>query len=163
MFKVQEYINEITVTQDDEELIKAKEVIDLLGLLCEDAYLYRQGCFALAGGMERQLEYLGGTLLPSNENQLARMSSGGIRGESYTQDSWFGTTNSDDEHINDEVGTEQLIDDKQDFIRQLERRMRTAAIILVVAVREHDDVSDMLSQHKYGTIKAMAAAKRKAA
>ena len=160
MFNVQDFINDLTVNQDDIELTQAKEVADLMSLLCDDAWLARQYFFGASGSMERQIEFLGGTLLPNAEAQITRLSSQGIGGVSYTQDSWFGTTNADDQHINDEVNPDQLIDDKQMFAEQLRTRMRTAAIILVVNVREHDDISDMLGQHKYGTIKAMAAAKR---
>ena len=61
----------------------------------------------MAGAMERQLEFLGGTLLPNAEDKLTRMESNGILGESYTKDSWFGATNEEDPHVNDEIPFDQ--------------------------------------------------------
>ncbi len=166
MFNVQEFLNELVVTQDDEELQGIKEAADLVTYICDDAWLARARFFGEAGAMERHIEHLGNSMLPNQYTKLTRLEAqggNGIQGESYTVNSWFGTTNADDPHMSDELGKQQQIDDTQMFIAQLEKRQRTAALMLVVAVREHDELSDMLDQHKYGTIKAMAAAKRAAA
>ena len=166
MFDVQEYLNELKVKQDDEEFQAIKEAADLVTYICDDAWLARARFFGEAGAMERHIEYLGSNMIPNQQAKLTRLEAqggNGILSESYTVDSWFGTTNADDPHMNDEVGKQQQIDDTKTFIEQLEKRQRTAALMLAVAVREHDELSGMLDQHKYGTIKAMAEAKRKAA
>lgn len=162
MFNLNQYLSELTVEPDDEELIKANEIIELTEIICDDAWLARQDHYGSAGAMERQIEYLGGTLLPNAEAKLQRMSGEGIIGESYTQDSWFGTTNEDDPHVNDEVSFDQQIEDQQNFVDGLRTRMRTAAILFVTRVRAHDDLSKTLDQLTYGAIKAKAASNRAA-
>lgn len=163
MFRLQEYVNELTVTQDDVEVVQAKEVVTLVELICDDAWLARQAHYGMAGAMERQLDYLGSTLLPNSESKLQRMVSGGIIGESYVTDHWSGTTNEDDPHVNDEISFDQQVDDQKSFIEQLKRRMRTAAIIFVVHLRAHDELSNTLDQLTYSGIKSKASANRKAA
>ncbi len=163
MFSLQEYLNELVVKQDDEEVSRSTDIVELNAIICDDKWLARQLYYGVAGAMERQLAYLGDTLLPNTENKIARMSSDGVMGESYTQDSWFGTSNEDDPHINEEVPLDQLIGDAQDFAQQLRDRMRTAAIIFVTNVRAHDDLSKDLNQFSYGQIKAKAESNRQAA
>jgi hypothetical protein len=162
-FNVQTFINDLTVNQDDIELKQAMDIVELVQLACEDAWLSRQAHFGLAGAMERQLTYLGETLVPNSERRLQRLSSEGVMGESYTQDSWFGTTNAEEPHVNEEEKPkDQLIDDSQSFIDQLKVRMRTAAIIMVTNVRAHDELSKTLEQLTYGQIKAKAESNRQA-
>ena len=155
-FNLNEYLNNLTVTSDDEEYIAAKDLLEAQEILCNDKWLARQANFGMAGAMERQLEYLGGTLLPNSEDKLRRMNSNGVIGESYTKDSWFGHTNEDEQHVNDELPFDQLRDDQQSFIEQLEQRMRTAGIIFGVNVRQHDFLSSILQpqQLSYAAIKA---------
>ena len=112
--------------------------------------------------MERQIEYLGGTLLPNTESRIQRLNGEGVSSESYVADNWFGSTNADSPHINDE-NPEQAVDDAQTFAEGLRKRMRSAAIIFVTHVRAHDEVSKMLEQFTYGQIKQKAAQNRKAA
>ena len=161
MFKLAEYVNSLTVRQDDEELAKSKDLVELIALICDDPWLTRQAYYGMAGAMERQLEYLGGTLLPNTDSRIMRMASEGIMHESLTVDSWFGTTNENGQHINDEVSKEQQIDDAKTFRDQLAVRMRTAAIVFVAHVRAHDEISKDLNQLSYGQIKAKAEANRK--
>jgi hypothetical protein len=163
MFNLNQYLNDLTVTQDDEELIKAQEIVELTALICDDQWLTRQAYYGMAGAMERQLDYLGGTLVPSTEARITRMASAGISSESYTQDSWFGVTNSEKQHINDELAPDQALDDAQEFKDGLQVRMRTAAIIFVTHMRAHDEVSIGLNQLTYSQIKAKAEANREAA
>jgi hypothetical protein len=99
-FLVNQFLNELIVLEGDEELKQSLDIIELDEILCDDAWLARQTHFGVAGAMERQIEYLGSTLLPNAERKLQRMNSEGVIGESYTQDSWFGTTNEDDNHVN---------------------------------------------------------------
>jgi hypothetical protein len=162
MFNLQEYLNQLVVNQDDQELKQALEIVELTELICDDAWLARQDHFGSAGAMERQLEYLGGTLLPNAEARIARMASTGVMNESYVQDSWFGTTNSESSHTADEVGVDQQIDNQQSFVEQLKVRMRTAAILFVTRVRAHDEISNILEQLSYSGIKSKAAANRRA-
>ena len=162
-FNLATYLDDMVVTQDDPDLKLAIDSVELTELACDDAWLARQEHYGVAGAMERQLEYLGGTLVPNAESRIQRMSSEGVMGESYTMDSWFGTSNEDDQHINDEIALDQLIDDQQTFVDGLHRRMRVAAIRFVTRVRAHDELSKTLEQLTYGGIKAKAEANRKAA
>jgi hypothetical protein len=162
MFNLSTYLSEMIVEKDDIELKQALDIIELTEIICDDAWLARQDHFGSAGAMERQLTYLGGTLLPNAEEKKRRMNSDGVIGESYTQDSWFGTTNEDNPHINDEVAFDQLVDDQETFCEQLRVRMRTAAILFVTRVRAHDELSNTLNQLSYGGIKAKAEANRQA-
>jgi hypothetical protein len=157
MFKLNEYLNELVVNGDDPVLDKSKDLVELIDIICDDKWLARQADFGLAGAMERQLQYLGETLLPVAEDKLKRMNSDGVIGESYTIDSWFGTTNADDPHINDEVSFDQQVEDQQNFVDELQSRMRTAAIVFVTSVRAHDALSQDLNQFTYAGIKSKAA------
>lgn len=162
MFNLNTYLNELVVTKDDEEYIKANDIIELTNVICDDPWLARQDHFGSAGAMERQLEYLGGTLLPNAQSRAARMASKGVIGESYTIDSWFGTANEDDPHVNDEVSFDQQLDDQQTFIGELQVRMRTAAILFVTRLKAHDEISMDLQQLTYSGIKAKSASNREA-
>ena len=152
IFNLQEYLNDLGIVEGDEEVKRALEIVELTELICDDAWLARQDHYGSAGAMERQLEYLGGTLLPNAEARIARLSSGGVRSESYVQDSWFGTTNADDQHDSDETDKDQVISDQQAFCEQLRTRMRTAAILFVTRVRAHDAISLVLEQLSYAGI-----------
>lgn len=162
MFNLNQYLSDLTVAQDDEELKRALDIIELDEIMYNDPWLSRQGHFGVAGAMERQLDYLGGTLLPNSEAKLQRMNSNGVIGESYTQDSWFGTTNEDDPHVNEEVSFDQQVDDQQEFVNSLENRMRTAGIVFVTRIRAHDELSKQLDQLSYSAIKAKAESNRQA-
>jgi septation ring formation regulator EzrA len=70
--------------------------------------------------------------------------------------------NEDLPHINDDVTLEDRKGEQQQFIRQLDDRMRRAAVIFVKCVREHDSISDDLQQLSYDGIKAKAEANRQA-
>ncbi len=165
MFNLQAFLNELVVKEGDEEVNQAQDIVQLIAVICDDPWLTRQAYYGMAGAMERQITYLGETLLPNTESRISRMNSSGIIGESYTQDSWFGTTNADDPHVNDEVSFDQQIDDAQTFADQLRTRMRTAAIIFVTHLRAHDDISKDIDppQLTYGQIKSKALANRRAA
>lgn len=162
MFNLNEYINDLVVKEDDEELKQALEMVELTQLICDDAWLARQAMYGMAGAMERQIEYLGGTLLPRTEQRIRRLNGEGVTNESMVVDSWFGTTNADSPHINDEDPDEGL-NNAQNFADQLKVRMRTAAIIFVTHVRAHDELSNTLEQLTYMGIKQKAASNRAAA
>ena len=122
------------VNQEDPELTQAMDHVQMTQLCCDDAWLARQTHYGVAGAMERQIEYLGGTLLPNTESRIQKMNGQGITQESYVIDNWFGTTNADSEHIDTENKGDEII--KAEMFRdQLVKRMRTAAIILVVHMK----------------------------
>jgi hypothetical protein len=159
-FNVTEYVNELNVTEGDEELHQIQQAKQLHELICDDAWLARQLHFGVAGAMERQLEYLGGTLLPNAEQRLQRMSSEGVMGESYVINSWFGETNKEDEHTNDEVPHDVQVEDQQSRVEQFRIRMRTAGIMFAIYLQAHDEISRDLDQLTYSQIKARAAFNR---
>jgi hypothetical protein len=97
-FNINEYLSELTVNEDDIELKQALELVELTELICDDAWLARQDHYGSAGAMERQIEYLGGTLLPNSERKTSRMAADGIIGESYVMDNWFGKSNDESRH-----------------------------------------------------------------
>jgi hypothetical protein len=160
-YDVEEFVNSLTVHQDDEDLNDAMKVAEMTALLCDDPWLTRAAYFGLAGSMERQIKYLGGELIPNAETKKTRLGSKGVRGESFVKDSWFGNTNADSKHEADET-PEQDMDETDAFILGLQERMRCAAIIMVVNIKQHDDVSNDLAQYTYGQIRGSGNAKRHA-
>ena len=160
------FLAEIVISDGDgsaELLQRAKDALEVNLLIDEDKWLSRADNFGQAGAMDRHIEFLGLTLVPNAEAKLSRMTSKGIMGESYVRDSWFGETNEQEPHVNEETSFDQLIEDQQNFIDQLKRRMTTAGIKMVVAIRNHDQLSNDLEQLTYAGIKAKAAANRMAA
>ena len=164
MFNVNTFLHELVVSEDDIELKLANDSVELTELACDDAWLARQEHYGVAGAMERQIEYLGGTLIPNAERRLTQSGSAGVGGESYTFDSFSGSTNADDQHINDEVDSNYRDQETRDFITGLEKRMRTAGIRMITRVIAHDKLSKLLTpeQLSYGGIKGKAASNRKA-
>tara|TARA_R100000781_G_scaffold52181_2_gene34283 strand:+ start:381 stop:938 length:558 start_codon:yes stop_codon:yes gene_type:complete len=160
-FSVIEFMNELIVNEDDVELKQAIDHAEITGILCDDAWLNRQAHFGLAGAMERQIEYLGGTLLPNTESRLQKLNGQGITKEAYVIDNWFGTTNADSEHIDTENKGDEILN-VETFRKQLIKRMRTAGIILGVNIRKHDDISRDLEQLSYAEIKSKASLNRQA-
>ena len=161
MSKTYEYINDLVVTEDDPELKQAKDSVEVSELLCNDEWLVRQLHYGVAGAMERQMDYLFNDLIPSVESKIARLNGQTVSRE-IVQPSWAGSTNSEEPHINDEA-PDQAIDNSQTFLESLENRVRTAAIIFVMHMKAHDEVSITLDQLSYAQIKHRAAQKREAA
>jgi hypothetical protein len=160
MFNLDQYLSTLIVHQDDDELTKALDHIELTQLICDDAWLARQAHYGLAGAMERQIQYLGSTLIPNSEAKITRMASSGVIGESYVVDNWFGTTNEERRHESEEVSFDQQLEDQQNFVDGLKNRMRTAAIMFVSNVRAHDELSKTLDQLTYSGIKMKASQNR---
>lgn len=158
MFNVNAYVSELTVDPKDEELVQSQEVVTLIGLICNDVWLCRQAHYGFAGAMDRQIEYLGGTLLPRAEQRLNRLEGNGYLSENDVSVNWF--ANEDKPHVNSDIPLDQQIEDQKNFIDQLVVRMRTAAILFVTQVRAHDDLSKDLEQLTYSGIRAKAAANR---
>ena len=64
-------------------------------------------------------------------------------------------------HINDE-NPGQAVDDAETFKENLQKRVRTAAIIYVIHVKAHDEASNLLQQFTYQQIKDKAESNRQA-
>lgn len=167
MFNTVTYIKELDINpKTNEELQCAKDHVELTHLVTRDPWLARQAFYGMAGAMERQIEYLGSTLLPSAERRLTTLVSDGVMGESYVVNNWFGNTNDENNHINTEtvisketgenISVDQQVDDQQVFIAELNKRMETAAIIFVCNLKAHDEMSKQLNQLTYSGIKAKA-------
>jgi hypothetical protein len=161
MSKTYEYIKDLVVNEDDPKLQEAKDSVEVSELLCNDPWLLRQLHYGVAGAMERQMDYLFNDLIPSVESKIARLNGQTVSRE-IVQPSWAGSTNSEEPHINDEA-PDQAIDNSQTFLESLENRVRTAAIIFVMHMKAHDEVSITLDQLSYAQIKHRAAQKREAA
>ena len=71
-------------------------------------------------------------------------------------------SNEDKPHIHDDRDMDMIASDADIDIQKCDEKMQTAAIIYVMAIREHDDVSKDLNQLSFGAIKGKAAAKRAA-
>ena len=160
MFNVYSYLNELTVTQDDEEVARAKDWATLTLVILDDPWLARQGFFGMAGAMERQIEYLGGTLRPNTVGRLQRTYEGNISSESdLSQVKW---ANYDAPHLNDDTPIDDQRASTEAFIEQLDERMRTAGILFVECLKQHDLISKDLDQLTYSGIKAKAASNKAA-
>jgi hypothetical protein len=160
MFNVYAYLNELTVTQDDEEVARSKDWTTLTLLILDDPWLARQGFFGMAGAMERQIEYLGGTLRPNTVAKLQRTYVGNINSESdLSQVKW---ANYDAPHLNDDIPVDDQRASTEAFIEQLDERMRTASILFVECLKQHDGISKELDQLTYSGIKAKAASNKAA-
>ena len=157
---VNQYVNEMTVNEDDPDLEKAKDHVNISELLCDDLWLVRQLHYGVAGAMERQIDYLMSTLIPNTESRIARLNGQTVSRETMSVD-WAAPTNSEEAHINDE-NPDQAVDDAKSFVEGLHKRVRTAAIIYVLHVQAHDAASNLLDQFTYQQIKDKAAQNRKA-
>ncbi len=159
-FDLNNYIGTLSVNSDDQELTQCEDWVNLTHHILDDPWLVRQGLFGMAGAMERQITYLGGTLLPSAEVKLNNLEGRGFLSESDVGSVKF--ANEDQPHVNDDVTVDQRVDDSKNFIDTLVVRMRTAAIMFVKCVRAHDDISYDLQQLTYDGIKAKAESNRQA-
>ena len=158
-FDIGQFISSLTVSEDEDVVEQSNDLVQLVQLITDDPWLARQGFFGLAGAMERQVEYLGNTLRPNAVDRLYRMSHTAL-GESDLGDVRF--ANEDKPHVNDEISTDDRQESQQMFIKQLDDRMRRAAVIFVKCIRAHDDISKDLEQLTYNGIKAKADQNRKA-
>ena len=164
MFNPAEFINDLVVEKDDEELIRVQDLIKLKHLIYDDAWTVRQSCYNEAFGMLSHLKYLGGTLLPKAEQRINQLENRtGVLGETDISVGW-GTkhSNEDRPHINDEVPVDQQVDNQKSFVDDLLARMRTVAISFVVHIKEHDNISKDLDQLTFSAIQARSAQKKAA-
>ena len=164
MFNPAEYINDLEVSADDEDLVRVQDLIRLKHLIYNDAWTVRQSCYNEAFGMLSHLKYLGGTLLPKAEQRINQLDNPtGVLGETDITVGWGSkTSNEDRPHINDEVSVDQQVDNQKSFVDDLKFRMRTVAISFVVHMEEHDDISKDLNQLTFSAIQARSAQKRAA-
>ena len=164
MFNPAEFINDLVVDKEDEDLVRVQDLIKLKHLIYDDAWTVRQSCYNEAFGMLSHLKYLGGTLLPKAEQRINQLENRtGILGETDISVGW-GTkhSNEDRPHINDEVSVDQQVDNQKTFVDDLQARMRTVAISFVVHMEEHDDISKDLNQLTFSAIQSRSAQKKAA-
>ena len=164
MFNPAEFINDLVVDKEDEDLVRVQDLIKLKHLIYDDAWTVRQSCYNEAFGMLSHLKFLGGTLLPKAEQRINQLENRtGILGETDISVGW-GTkhSNEDRPHINDEVSVDQQVDNQKSFVDDLLSRMRTVAISFVVHMEEHDDISKDLNQLTFSAIQTRSAQKKAA-
>ena len=164
MFNPAEFINDLVVDKEDEDLVRVQDLIKLKHLIYDDAWTVRQSCYNEAFGMLSHLKFLGGTLLPKAEQRINQLENRtGILGETDISVGW-GTkySNEDPPHINDEVSVDQQVDNQKSFVDDLLSRMRTVAISFVVHMEEHDDISKDLNQLTFSAIQTRSAQKKAA-
>ena len=164
MFNPAEFINDLVVDKEDEDLVRVQDLIKLKHLIYDDAWTVRQSCYNEAFGMLSHLKYLGGTLLPKAEQRINQLENRtGVLGESNISVEWGAKhTNEDRPHINDEVPVDQQVDNQKSFVDDLLSRMRTVAISFVVHMEEHDDISKDLNQLTFSAIQTRSAQKKAA-
>jgi len=164
MFNPAEFINDLVVNADDEDLVRVQDLIKLKHLIYDDAWTVRQSCYNEAFGMLSHLKFLGGTLLPKAEQRINQLENRtGVLGETDISVGW-GTkhSNEDRPHINDEVSVDQQVDNQKSFVDDLLSRMRTVAISFVVHMEEHDDISKDLNQLTFSAIQTRSEQKKAA-
>ena len=164
MINPAEFINDLVVDKEDEDLVRVQDLIKLKHLIYDDAWTVRQSCYNEAFGMLSHLKYLGGTLLPKAEQRINQLENRtGVLGETDISVGW-GTkhSNEDRPHINDEVSVDQQVDNQKSFVDDLLSRMRTVAISFVVHMEEHDDISKDLNQLTFSAIQSRSAQKKAA-
>ena len=164
MINPAEFINDLVVDKEDEDLVRVQDLIKLKHLIYDDAWTVRQSCYNEAFGMLSHLKYLGGTLLPKAEQRINQLENRtGVLGETDISVGW-GTkhSNEDRPHINDEVSVDQQVDNQKSLVDDLLSRMRTVAISFVVHMEEHDDISKDLNQLTFSAIQSRSAQKKAA-
>jgi len=164
MFNPAEFINDLVVEKEDEDLVRVQDLIKLKHLIYDDAWTVRQSCYNEAFGMLSHLKFLGGTLLPKAEQRINQLENRtGVLGETDISVGW-GTkhSNEDRPHINDEVSVDQQVDNQKSFVDDLLSRMRTVAISFVVHMEEHDDISKDLNQLTFSAIQTRSEQKKAA-
>lgn len=157
-FNIPAYISTLEVSADDGILDDACKLFDVAQHMLDDAYLCRAFCWGIATSMENQLNYLGSNLLPNMEKRLNIIVDRGILSESDLGS--FKFANEEKLHVNSDQTKEDQVAEQEARIDQINSKMMSAAVMLVHAVRTHDQLSEDLGQMKYSEIKAKAAAKR---
>lgn len=162
MFNINEYLHGLVIEEDDYRYDLAKKTVELVELGCEDAWLARAEHFGTIGSLQSQIEYLANTLIPKAEMKISKISSDGVGGEGYNFNTFEGFSNSEEQHVNDEIGQEDIIENQRQFVDGLKARMENAGIRMITRIIAHDNLSKLLDQLTYGGIKKRAAHNKKA-
>ena len=158
MFDINNYISTLSVPSDDPVLHDTKRLFEIAQNILDDAYLCRAHAWGVAAAMENQITYLGGNLLPNFENKLNILAGKGVLSQSDLRT--FKFSNEEQPHINEDQDKGDQIAEQEARIDQVVNKMRSAAIMFVYAVRNHDEISESLGQLNYVAIKSKAASKR---
>ena len=161
-FNIAEYVNDMVVNKEDEELQAVKDLLELKHHIYQDAWTVRQSCYNEAFGMKSHLEYLGSTLLPNAERRINQLEGSSVVSMDFNTD-WAtkGTVNEDQPREDEDIPRDQQVDDQKTFVDQLKGRMRTCAMSFVMHVQEHDEISKDLNQLSFTGIQARAEQNRK--
>lgn len=161
MFNVNEYVNELIIPADDEEVKQANDMLNIAEAIFDDGYLARANHWGVATAMENQISYLGGNLLPRYERRLNTVTNPtGVLAETDLRASFV--SNEDHPHVNEDITAEEQAGELEAQIDQIKVKMRSAAIVYAVFVAAHDRISMDLNQLTFGAIKAKAYNNRQA-
>tara|TARA_Y100000310_G_C20680013_1_gene815353 strand:- start:1833 stop:2336 length:504 start_codon:yes stop_codon:yes gene_type:complete len=159
-FNVNAFCNELSLSPDNEVLKEWKQIYQALSVAVEDAWSARALFWGLTSAAENQLSYLGGNFLPNLERRVNNLEGNGILSETDLQVSFH--TNEDQPHINEDQDSADLAAEVKVRIDEINERMQVMAIVYVLGVQHHDDISRDLEQLTFSGIKAKAAANRAA-
>lgn len=154
-FDVPAFINELVVTEDNEDYIHARKRVEITLLMYPNAYLARADLYGTITSMENYISYTGGTLVPAKQQRIKQLSGRGFMAEDDLRQYKF--ANESMPHINEERSVDDVIADIRAELDQLIYSMQVAAIMMVVCIREHDELSNQLGLHTFSAIKAKAA------
>lgn len=157
-FNPAEYISELVVPEDDEDYDNAKKRAEIVNLMYPSAYLARADFFGWANSMENQMRWIGANMIPNKERHVQQLRSKGISREDDLREYKF--ANEQMPHVNSEIDKDDLIAMGESILEDYRYSLRVCAISFVVAVREHDAISNTLDQLSYSAIKAKGEAKR---
>lgn len=159
-FNVVEFANNVPISSKDDFVVKVKKMNQVKESVYDDAYICRALHWGEAAALFNQLEYLGGTLLPSFERRLNRLAGNGILSESDID--VFKFSNEEKAHVQDDQTIDDQILEAEARIDKIKEKMLMAAVGFIEAVRSHDDLSRDLNLLSFSGIKAKAAEKRAA-
>ena len=159
-FNVNAYCNELSVSPNNDVVAEAKELFQASTVLLGDPWLVRAYFWGIATAMENQISYLGGDYKPRLVTKRNGIEDNGILTETPLDIGKF--TNEDRPHIHDDRDMDMIASDADIDIQKCEEKMQTAAIVYILAITEHDDVSKDLNQLSFAGIKAKSAARKAA-
>lgn len=159
-FNVAEFVNNISISKDDDFVKAIKKLNAVMLNLYDDAYICRALLWGTASALENQITYLGNILLPSFERRLNTLKGTGILSESDIDVYKF--SNEEKPHVSDDTTVDDQALELEMRIDQIRSKMTTAAVGFIEAIRNHDDLSKDLNLLSYSGIKAKAAERRAA-
>ena len=98
MFNLAEYVNDLSITSENEVLQEFDTLFVAQQGILDDAYLNRSVFWGIATALENQITYLGGNLLPNIERRINILEGGGYLSQGDIQVDWF--ANEDQPHVN---------------------------------------------------------------